>query len=91
MVLGTRSTYEQNLQWFAEDSAALLTAVSGHPAAGKAAALVSFGYNCGFSNLKKALVNVAEILDPVHCTDKHGNVLAGLKSRRQLEYLLCGL
>ena len=52
------------------------------------AAYVSFGYNCGFSALMRVLSGHDSILNPVHCTDRHGNVLPGLQARRRLEYLL---
>ena len=54
-----------------------------------AAALVSFGYNCGAGALAKVLQGHSFIADFVH--DHAGNVLPGLVSRRRLEELLTAL
>ena len=87
---GMTSTHEQNVRWLASDCGALFALVGGLGAI-EAAALVSFGYNCGIGNLRKALLNRQWILDPVHTTDRRGTVLAGLVARRRLEGLLCGV
>lgn len=55
------------------------------------AALISFGFNCGQSALRKVLTGHDYINNPVHCTDRHGNVLPGLQTRRRLESLLTQL
>jgi len=84
---GQIATPQQVAQWFADDLSKLLAmAALSSPLTG--AALVSFGYNCGASNLAKALLDPAEVLNPVHTTDRHGTVLPGLVARRRLEYLL---
>lgn len=51
-------------------------------------ALVSFGYNCGMSKMINVLQGRDSINNPVHTTDEHGTVLAGLVTRRRLEYAL---
>lgn len=84
---GDTSTHDQNVAWLQEDSAPLLDLVSPLPTV-KAAALASFGYNCGIGNLQKAMADIEEIRDPKHTTDRHGTVLQGLVARRRLEYLL---
>ncbi|RPH38307.1 hypothetical protein EHM92_00050 [bacterium] len=81
-------TQEQALALFAKDAAPLLALVPMEPKT-RSAALVSFGYNCGMKAMKKAMVDIREIDDPRHCTDRKGNVLAGLVSRRRLESTLC--
>lgn len=86
---GMVCTHEQAVEWLSEDSAPLLALVNDMPTV-KAAALASFGYNTGIGNLKKALVNLNEIADPVHTTDRHSNVLPGLVARRRLEFTLAG-
>ena len=75
---------------FEQDSATLLTSVRGMSIP-KAAALVSFGYNCGLSKMLAVIAGTDSILNPVHQTDRHGNVLPGLVSRRNLENSLYNL
>lgn len=55
----------------------------------RGAALISFGYNCGRSALKRVLGNQSNMSDFVH--DRHGNVLPGLVNRRGLESALYDL
>src|SRR5260370_179567 len=63
--LGMTCSLMQAAAWMEEDSAPLFALVADKPPI-EAAALVSFGYNCGISNLKKALIDVTEINNPVH-------------------------
>lgn len=84
---GLRITSEQSAALFASDQKYLFQAVAGmSPYRG--AALVSFGFNCGLQALRRVLLGQDSILNPVHTTDRHGNVLAGLVARRRLESLL---
>lgn len=80
-------THAASVVLFALDMAPLMHKVLGKPAL-EAAALISFGYNCGAGALQKVLDGQDTIDNPVHCTDRHGNVLAGLVSRRRLEQSL---
>ena len=76
------------LELFQKDAAPLLARVAGIPLV-EAAALVSFGYNVGIGALELVLAGHDTIANPKHYTDRHGNVLSGLMSRRRLEELLC--
>lgn len=80
-------TEEQSLEDFTRNQAALLAKVTGYPVLA-AAAYASFGFNCGSGALNKVLSGADTIDNPVHTTDRHGNVLEGLKARRKLEMLL---
>ena len=85
---GQMITHEMAVQLFAEDAAPLLKMVADRPVL-EAAALVSFGFNCGAHNLALILAGQGLITDPVHTTDRHGNVLLrGLVARRRLEETL---
>ena len=88
---GMTCTAEQAAQWFAEDAAPLFAEVSGVLSVLEAAALVSFGYNCGLGALRKIMAGADTIDNPVHTTDRHGNVQPGLVNRRRLESLLATL
>ncbi len=55
----------------------------------EAAALVSFGYNCGAGALVKVLQGHAFMLDYIR--DHKGNILPGLVARRELEETLACL
>jgi lysozyme len=88
---GDKCTYAQAAAWLVEDSAPLFAAVSQIQSPYEAAALVSFGYNCGATNLRKALIDRQEILNPKHTMDRTGAILQGLIYRRRLEAALCGL
>ncbi len=57
----------------------------------EAAALASFGFNCGRGALAKVLAGGDLVSNPVHTTDRHGKVLAGLVARRRLEETLIAL
>lgn len=83
-------THEQSVADFARNQAPLLAMVAGIPVS-KAAALVSFGFNCGQGALRKVLSGADTIENPVHTTDRHGTVLTGLVNRRRLESLLSNL
>lgn len=71
--------------FLAEDQAALFKAVEGRPLL-EAAALVSFGYNCGAGALASVLGGHATLLNFTH--DAHKQELAGLVARRRLEETL---
>ncbi|HEX4138350.1 MAG TPA: hypothetical protein VHY84_27315 [Bryobacteraceae bacterium] len=87
VVAGMTCTHAQALAWFAQDQMRLLAMVEGLPLLA-AAAYVSFGYNCGFGALHLVLDQHDTISNPVHTTDRHGNIENGLVSRRLLERLL---
>jgi len=81
-------TIEQAEAFLDIDANPLLSLVIGTPVL-KAAALVSFGYNSGYTSLKHVLAGTANLSDFVH--DRHGNVLQGLVARRGLEASLIQL
>jgi lysozyme len=87
---GDTCTPDQVAQWFAEDSAPLFKMVQGLPTL-KAAALVSFGYNCGQGALGKVLAGTDVISNPRYIHDMKGNTLPGLVNRRRLEQMLIEL
>ena len=79
-----------------DDSAPLIALVKDRPLV-EAAALVSFGYNCGIGALKRVLAGEIEIAHEEFCVrdsrapygEMSGGVrLAGLYARRQLEAAL---
>lgn len=84
---GDTCTPAQAVAWFAEDEAPLLELVNGVKV-WRAAAYVSFGYNCGRGALHAVLTGLDTIDNPKHTTDRRGNVQPGLVSRRRLEKLL---
>ena len=93
---GMTCTPEQASQWFAEDAAPLLSKLAMMPQYAptnplEAAGYISFGYNCGLGALTKVLNGADTIDNPVHTTDRHGNVQPGLVNRRRLESLLVAL
>lgn len=81
---GDTCTEAQAEAWLMEDAAPLFKAVEGIPLL-RAAALVSFGYNCGLGALRKVLAGQAHPEDFIRAK---GKVLPGLVSRRKLEALL---
>ncbi len=83
-------THEGAVHLFSLDVAPLLGDVLGRPVL-EAAALASFGFNCGRARLRKVLEGQDTIVNPVHTTDRHGKPLAGLVSRRRLEDILISL
>lgn len=85
---GMVCTHEQAVEWFQKDAAPLFALVSTLPVP-HAAALVSFGYNCGRSKLELVLAGHDSIGNPAHTKDRHENVLPGLVTRRRLEELMC--
>lgn len=85
---GLRITSEQSAALFAADQKHLFELVAEIASPFRAAALVSFGFNCGAGALKKVLIGADSILNPIHTTDRHGNILPGLVARRRLEALL---
>ncbi len=87
VVPGSTITMDQAAADFARNQAPLLAMVADLPVL-KAAALVSFGFNCGQAALRRVLAGDDTIENPVHTTDRHGNVLPGLVARRRLESLL---
>lgn len=78
-------TMDQAIALLEQDQKPLLDLVADKPIL-EAAALVSFGYNCGIGNLKKVLDGSGDILS--HTKDRRGNILPGLVSRRNLEAAL---
>jgi GH24 family phage-related lysozyme (muramidase) len=83
---GLTITHDQAVAFFAQDQQPLLTLVAGMPPVG-AAAYVSFGYKCGRGALHAVLNGLDKVSNPLHTTDRHGNVEPGLVSRRLLESL----
>lgn len=83
-------THEQAVQWMSQDAGLLFTLVSGKPVL-EAAALASFGYNCGRATLQNVLAGKDSIDLPRHTQDRHGTVLPGLLARRRLEKMLVDL
>ena len=83
-------TADQAASLFAQDSAHLFQMTASLPVL-EAAALVSFGYNCGVAALQRVLDGQDTIASPRHTTDRAGNVLPGLVNRRRLEEMLCAL
>lgn len=85
---GMTITAEQAAEYLAKDQAGLFSMVAGRPLL-EAAALVSFGYNCGAMTLQGVLRNGTHLGVFVH--DRAGNTLPGLVSRRNLEQTLIDL
>lgn len=79
---GQTITLSQAQQFFAEDCAPLLKMVEDRPML-EAAALASFGYNCGAGALQRVLGGHATLLN--FTKDAAGHELPGLVSRRTLE------
>lgn len=79
---GMTITREQADELLAKDQAHLFKMVEDKPLL-EAAALVSFGYNCGSGTLAKVLAGTSLLMDFVK--DRKGNILPGLVSRRTLE------
>jgi lysozyme len=71
---------------FEKDQAPLLAKVGAAKGVADAAALVSFGFNCGIGALERVMAGQATLDQFVH--DGHGNVLPGLVARRRLEETL---
>jgi GH24 family phage-related lysozyme (muramidase) len=84
---GQTITHEQSVALFGSDQMPLLDMVADKPLFA-AAAYVDFGYNCGHGALREVLRGIGSIADPVHTTDRHGQVQPGLVSRRRLELLM---
>jgi GH24 family phage-related lysozyme (muramidase) len=84
---GQTITHEGAVNLFSQDVAPLMNQVTGRPTL-EAAALISFGYNCGAGALSKVLLGQDSISSPRHTTDRNGQVLRGLVARRRLEQML---
>ena len=84
---GQQITEEQAIQFFLDDQYPLLAMLTGRPVL-EAAALASFGFNCGKGALLNVLQGKDSIENPNHMQDRHGNVLPGLVARRRLESML---
>lgn len=84
---GMAITHQQAIAFFAEDEVSLFAQVASKPIL-EAAALLSFGINCGRTALQRVLAGLDTIDNPVHTTDRHGNVQNGLVARRRLESAL---
>lgn len=85
---GDTCSFEQAQAWLAEDLAPLIGLVKDRETL-EAAALLSFGYNCGAGALAKVLIGKASLGDFTH--DRKGNELPGLVARRGLEAALIEL
>jgi lysozyme len=88
---GMTITMEQAIQFLAEDCAPLLELVKDRPVL-EAAALVSFGYNCGKGALQRVLAGEITIEHEEFLAEQYaygqssgGKTLAGLAARRALE------
>lgn len=90
---GMTITQAQADALFAADQAPLFKLVAGRPIL-EAAALVSFGYNCGAGTLNHVLtgytIGTSDGMPAIlaYCHDSKGSVLPGLQSRRALENML---
>ena len=91
---GDTITFDQAVALFEQDSAPLMALVQDRPLV-EAAALVSFGYNCGMVALKRFLAGDIQIKGEAFIANGYpygetsgGIKLAGLVSRRQLEAAL---
>ena len=91
---GQTITAEQAENFLAEDMAPLFNMVKDRPLL-EAAALVSFGYNCGSAALLRLISGYSIGTDDQgmpailqYDKDRRGNVLPGLMMRRQLEHAL---
>lgn len=82
---GLTITQDQAAELFRKDQAPLLKMVEGKPLI-EAAALVSFGFNCGAGALQKVMHGGSLLTDYNH--DRRGTVLPGLVTRRRLEDML---
>ena len=83
-------SHEEAVRFMQEDLSPLFLLVAGMPVF-QAAALVSFGYNCGRGALQLVLAGKDSIDNPKHTQDKHGTVLPWLVKRRRLESILIQL
>jgi lysozyme len=93
---GDICTIEEAIVWMEQDFTLLIYAVKDRPLI-EAAALVSFGYNCGIGALKRVLDGEISILheefmvepeDIPYGESSGGVTLAGLQARRHLEAAL---
>lgn len=84
---GMTITAAKAVELFQQDQGHLLGMVTDKPIL-EAAALVSFGFNCGAGALSSVLTGRSSIDDPKWTHDRKGNVLPGLVARRQLESML---
>lgn len=84
---GLRISAQDAALLFAKDQAPLLALLAGVPLL-EAAALASFGFNCGRGALELVLGGHDTVANPKHTTDRHGTVLPGLVARRRLEEML---
>lgn len=82
---GDQITMAEAATFLESDAEPLLTIVQHKPLIA-AAALVSFGYNCGRHALELVLLGSATLTNFIH--DRHGNVQPGLVNRRGLEQAL---
>lgn len=82
---GMQITPEQAAVFFAEDQGPLLAAVKDKPLL-EAAALVSFGFNCGSGALHAYLAGHLQLEDKIY--DRHGEPHPGLIARRRFERIL---
>lgn len=78
---GQTITEPEAQAFLSEDAAPLLELVKDRPLI-EAAALLSFGYNCGSGALGRVLSGEANLIDFNHAA---GKILPGLDARRKLE------
>ena len=83
-------TFQEALQFLKDDLQPIFLKLGTVPnlTTGQMMAYTSFGFNCGIGALGNVLSGKDQISNPVHHTDRHGNVLTGLQSRRNLELSL---
>ena len=86
VVAGQVITMAQAQAFFAEDQAPLFAKVGAGRGIADAAALVSFGFNCGLGALDRVMAGQATLDQFIH--DARGNILPGLVARRNLEETL---
>lgn len=79
---GMTITQQKADELFAQDQAPLFKQVAGRPLL-EAAALVSFGYNCGAGALQRVMAGLSVLTQFTH--NAKGGVDPGLVSRRALE------
>jgi len=84
---GMTITQQQAEELFVADQAHLFAMVQDRPLL-EAAALVSFGYNCGAGALQRVLIGMADMRDFNHAG---GQVLDSVTRRRELEWTLVAL
>lgn len=83
-------TPQQMADFLAADARPILAAITGRPIL-EAAALGSFGFNCGLGAMLRVMSGADSLDNPKHTTDRTGEVRSGLVMRRHLEQVLIAL